>query len=199
MTAGKGIIHRELAYRNERAHTLQLWVNLPSDKKLVDNRYQDLLAANRPRQEHDGSRVDLISGTAGDITGPAANHWPINGALITPEPGRHLDHDIPATHRAFAYVLSGSVRTADTSIAAGQIGWSDPVPGVAASTLHLQADHNRDEPSVVMVYSGEPIRQRVEFGGPFVMNTKADILQAYQDFHSGKFGSVPQQARLAYR
>jgi quercetin 2,3-dioxygenase len=199
MTAGKGIIHRELAYRNERAHTLQLWVNLPSDKKLVDNRYQDLLAAKRPRLGHDGSRIDLISGTAGEVAGPALNHWPINGALITLEPGRHVNHDIPATHRAFAYVLSGSVRAAGRSVTAGQIAWSDPLPGAVASTLHLQVDQNRDEPSVVMVYSGEPIRQHVEFGGPFVMNTKAEIFQAHQDFHSGKFGSVPQQARLANR
>ncbi len=199
MTAGKGIIHRELAYRNERAHTLQLWVNLPSDKKLVDNRYQDLLAADRPRLERDGVRVDLISGGAGGLTGPALNHWPVSGALITLEPGRDIEHALPASHRAFAYVLSGAVRAAGRPVTAGQIAWFEPVPGAVTSTLHLQADQNRDERSVVIVYSGQPIREHVEFGGPFVMNTKAEIARAFQDFHSGKFGAVPQQARLAYR
>jgi redox-sensitive bicupin YhaK (pirin superfamily) len=56
-----------------------------------------------------------------------------------------------------------------------------------------------DEPSVVMAYSGQPIRQPVAMGGPFVMNTQAGIQQAFRDFHSGKFGDVPRQARLQFR
>ncbi|WP_198541388.1 pirin family protein [Parafrankia soli] len=71
MTAGHGIIHRELAFRDERAHTLQLWVNLSSESKMVDTRYQDLLAARRPVIERDGTRIDLISGEADGVTGPA--------------------------------------------------------------------------------------------------------------------------------
>ena len=62
MTAGHGIIHRELAFRNERAHILQLWVNLPADRKLVANRYQDLRAADRPVIERDGAHLDVVSG-----------------------------------------------------------------------------------------------------------------------------------------
>jgi redox-sensitive bicupin YhaK (pirin superfamily) len=84
-------------------------------------------------------------------------------------------------------------------VTAGRIAWSEPVPGADVSSLRLQADGERDEPSVVMVYSGEPIRQHVEFGGPFVMNSKAEIYQAFRDFHSGAFGDVPRQARLAHR
>ena len=64
MTAGRGIIHRELAFRNERAHTLQLWVNLPARLKMAGTRYQDLRAADRPVIDHDGARIDLISGDA---------------------------------------------------------------------------------------------------------------------------------------
>jgi quercetin 2,3-dioxygenase len=198
MTAGHGIIHRELAFRDERAHTLQLWVNLPRRRKLTATpHYQDLLAARRPVIERDGTRIDLIAGRAGGVTGPAVSEWPISGAIITMEPGRRLDHLLPGRDRAFLYVLSGQVTIAGRTVTAGQIAWSDPVPDALVSSITLETGDG-DAPSVVMVYSGEPIREPVAFGGPFVMNTQAEIAQAFSDFHSGKFGDVPKMARLAY-
>ena len=71
MTAGRGIIHREPAFRNEHAHLLQLWVNLPAEQKLVEPTYQDLLAAQRPVVELEGVHVDVISGPVAGITGNA--------------------------------------------------------------------------------------------------------------------------------
>jgi len=195
MTAGRGIIHRELAFRDERAHTLQLWVNLPRELKMVDNRYQDLLAADRPVIERDGVRIDLISD---DASGPALTHWPISGALITFEPNRSLEHLLPGRDRAFFYVLSGEVTVASRRVRAGQIAWSDPVPQAAASAITV-ATADGDRPSVVMTYSGEPIGQPVAMGGPFVMNTEAEIAQAFRDFRSGQFGDIPRQARLQHR
>jgi len=199
MTAGRGIIHRELAFRDERAHTLQLWVNLPSQRKLTGTRYQDLLAARRPVIERDGTRTDVISGQAGGITGLAVNEWPISGAIITLEPGRRVDHPLPGRDRAFCYVLAGQVTVAGRTVPAGQIAWSDPVPQARTAPIALAAGGDQDAPSVVMVYSGEPIGEPVAFGGSFVMNTEAEIAQAYRDFHGGKFGEIPRQARLRYR
>jgi quercetin 2,3-dioxygenase len=98
MTAGRGIIHRELAFRDERAHTLQLWLNLAGELKMSGTRYQDLRAAARPVIERDGIRIDLISGAA---SGPALNHWPVTGTLITLEPGCSLEHVLPGGDRAF--------------------------------------------------------------------------------------------------
>ena len=109
MTAGRGIIHRELAFRNERAHILQLWVNLPGEQKMVDTRYQDLRASIRPVSERAGVRLDVISGQVGGTSGPALNNWPISGALITLEPNSRLEHLVPDADRAFFYVLSGEV------------------------------------------------------------------------------------------
>jgi quercetin 2,3-dioxygenase len=198
MTAGHGIIHRELAFRNERAHTLQLWVNLPGELKMTGTRYQDLRAAGRPIIERDGARIDLVSGDAGGITGPALNNWPLSGALITLEPGRSLDHLLPGKDRAFFYVLTGRVTVAGHLVRAGQVAWSDPVPGATVSSIAL-ATGGAEQTSVVMVYSGPPIGQPVAMGGPFVMNTRTEITQAFHDFHTGKFGDVPRQARLKYR
>jgi redox-sensitive bicupin YhaK (pirin superfamily) len=197
MTAGRGIIHRELAFRNERAHTLQLWVNLPGELKMANTRYQDLRAADRPVIERDGARIDLVSGDVDGTAGPALNNWPISGALITLEPNRSLEHPLPGRDRAFFYVLSGEVTIATRAVRAGQIAWSDPMPQTTASVITL-ATGDGDQPSVVMVYSGQPIGQPVAMGGPFVMNTKAEITQAFNDFHAGKFGDIPRQARLKY-
>ncbi len=197
MTAGRGIIHRELAFHNERAHVLQLWVNLPGELKMTGTRYQDLRAADRPVIERDGARIDLISGDVDGTAGPALNNWPISGDLITLEPSRSLEHLLPGRDRAFFYVLSGEVTVAGHAVQAGQIAWSNPVPRAAGSVITL-ATGDGDQPSVVMVYSGQPIRQPVAMGGPFVMNTKAEITQAFNDFHAGKFGDIPRQARLKY-
>ena len=197
MTAGRGIIHRELAFRDERAHTLQLWVNLPGALKMAGTRYQDLRAADRPVIERDGARIDLVSGDLDGTSGPALTHWPISGTLITLEPGRSLEHLLPGRDRAFFYVLSGEVTLADRSVRTGQIAWSDPVPQAAASAITLTAGDG-DQASSVMIYSGQPIGQPVVMGGPFVMNTRTEITQAFSDFHSGKFGDIPRQARLKY-
>jgi quercetin 2,3-dioxygenase len=194
MTAGRGIIHRELAFRNEHAHTLQLWVNLPSRRKMVETGYQDLRASARPSVSTPGVEVDVVSGTVAGVTGPASNQHPIQGAVLTLEPGASIDYGIPAAHRAFLYVLEGDVLIGKRRVREGQIAWSDPVAGGTSSLRVSTAD--RDRPARVLAYSGAPLREPVVMGGPFVMNSRAEIERAYQDFHAGRFGQVPRQARL---
>ncbi|HEX7706025.1 MAG TPA: pirin family protein [Thermoanaerobaculia bacterium] len=195
MTAGRGIIHRELAFRNERAHILQLWVNLPGELKMVGTRYQDLRATTRPSIERDGVRIDLVSGSVDGTSGPALNNWPISGSIITLEPNRSHDHVLPGHDRAFFYVLSGEVIVGGRLVRAGQVAWSEPLLQTAASRITV-ATGDGDEPSVVMAYSGQPIGQPVVMGGPFVMNSGAEITQAFNDYQAGKFGSIPRQGRL---
>jgi redox-sensitive bicupin YhaK (pirin superfamily) len=206
MTAGRGIIHRELAYRNERAHTLQLWLNLPRRSRLTDTRYQDLLAAARPRITRPGVVVDVVSGTVDGVTGPALNHWPVQGVIVTLDPGAGLDLPVPAADRAVVLVLDGAAATvAGRAVRAGQVAWSDPVAGPAGdgngeSVLTLRAapdiDSGTDRQSRLVIYSGRPIGEPIVFGGPFVMNSTEEIEQAYRDFRSGGFGRVPRLARL---
>ncbi|MGZ5441169.1 MAG: pirin family protein [Thermoanaerobaculia bacterium] len=197
MTAGRGIIHRELAFRNERAHILQLWVNLPGELKMVDTRYQDLRATARPVIERGGVRIDLISGAADGVSGPALNNWPISGSIITLEPNRSHEHMLPGHDRVFFYVLSGEVIVGGRVVRSGQVAWSDPLPRATASLITV-ATGDGDQPSVVMVYSGQPIGQPVVMGGPFVMNSNAEITQAFIDYHAGRFGDIPRQGRLEH-
>jgi redox-sensitive bicupin YhaK (pirin superfamily) len=126
MTAGRGIIHRELAFRDEPTHVMQLWLNLPAASKLTETRYQDVLAARRPRLTRPGAVLDVISGTVDGITGPALNHVPIQGVLITLDPATSLDYSLPADHRAFVHVLSGRVTVAGRDVRVGGTAWSDP-------------------------------------------------------------------------
>ncbi|HET7900402.1 MAG TPA: pirin family protein [Candidatus Nanopelagicales bacterium] len=197
MTAGRGIVHRELAYRNEHAHTLQLWLNLPGRSRLVESRYQDVRAVDRPRVELPGAVVDVVSGEVAGALGPAANHWPIHGALLSLEPLTTMSHELPADHRAFFFVIDGAVSVGGRRLSEGDIGWSDPVAGTSS---HLDvATDDGGSVSRVMVYSGRPVREPIAFGGPFVMNTRAEVEQAYADFHAGRFGAVPRLARLRNR
>ena len=198
MTAGRGIIHRELAFRNEHAHTMQLWLNLPARAKMTDTRYQDLLAASRPRVTLPGVTIDVVSGTVAGVTGPAVNHWPVQAAIVSLDPGASAEYALPASHRAFAHVLSGEISIAGRMVRAGQTAWSDPTAAGSGDSLLRLAAGVRGEPARVMIYSGRPIREPVAMGGPFVMNKRTEIAQAFTDFHAGKFGQVPRQARLKY-
>jgi redox-sensitive bicupin YhaK (pirin superfamily) len=199
MTAGRGIIHRELALGNEHAHTLQLWLNLPARLKMVETRYQDVLAGARPRVTLAGVTIEVLSGTVAGRTGPALTHWPVRSAILTLDPGVSLDYLLPADHRAFAYVLSGPAIVAGRPLRAGQTAWSDPSGSADAADAVLElAVPDGGEQTTMMIYSGRPIGEPVAMGGPFVMNRPTEITQAFADFHAGKFGEVPRQARLRY-
>jgi quercetin 2,3-dioxygenase len=128
------------------------------------------------------------------VAGSARNRHPIQGSLITLEPESAVDYALPATHRAFFYVLDGSVTIGSSRVAEGQVAWSDPVKS-GSSTLRI-ASTSRNALARVLTYSGAPLREPVVMGGPFVMNSRAQIEAAYRDFHSGRFGQVPKQARL---
>jgi len=200
MTAGHGIIHRELAYLNERAHVLQMWLNLPSAAKLVPAGYQDLAFSDMPRVTRPGVVVEVHSGTVEGVTGPASNQHPIQGLIITLDPGVSYDLSVPADHRLFAYTLAGTGTVAGNRLDATHVGWSDPLGRVGddtTSTLTLTAA-DRGQQMRVMVYSGAPLNEPVALDGPFVMNTPAEIAQAYRAFHGGEFGPVPKTARLKF-
>ncbi len=198
MTAGRGIIHRELAYRNEHAHTLQLWLNLPAERKFTDTRYQDLLKAARPRVTRPGALLEVISGGVDGISGPALNHVDVQGVLLTLEPSTSLDYPLPAAHRAFVCVLSGHVTVAGRRVTTGQTVWSDPAETITGDSTMRFAAEDGDDVTRLMVYSGTPLREPVAVGGPFVMNHRTEIAQAFLDLQAGKFGDVPRQARFAY-
>jgi len=198
MTAGRGVIHRELAYRDERARVLQMWLNLPAEHKLTTPGYQDLTDSGMARIIRPGVRIDVHAGTVDGIHGSARTHSPVQGVVATLEPGSSYNLTVPADHRLFAHAMSGDLLVGGRPLTQGQVGWSDPHRGVPATSLQLAAPATAGQPVRVMVYSGRPLKEPVALGGPFVMNSKAQITQAFTDFHTGRFGTVPKQARVDY-
>ncbi len=195
MTAGSGIVHRELAYRDEHAHTLQLWVNLPATDKRVEASYQDLPRGRLGRLGEPGVDVQLIAGSLGATSGPARPRRPITALALTLEPGRGIRVELPGEQRAFAYVIAGRLELGPeaTGLRAGEVAWSDPV-GAGPSTWELAAPDG-DEPVRLVVFAGRPIRERIVAYGPFVVNSEEEIREAFADYRAGRFGAIPALAR----
>lgn len=205
MTAGSGVLHIEtppedLVVAGGPFHGLQLWVNLPSSKKMIEPKYQNLDADTVTLLASDdaGCLVRLIAGGLGEHRGPGVTQTPITVVHATVSPGSRLHLPWRADFNALAYVLSGR----------GQVGIDGaPVEGGhlavfgAGNALTLTADESASssEPLEVYLLGGAPIGEPVAQLGPFVMNTRAELEQAVDDFQSGRLGTVPPGALRPYR
>jgi redox-sensitive bicupin YhaK (pirin superfamily) len=198
MTAGQGILHIEtppedLVASGGLFHGLQLWVNLPRVQKWVDPRYQDLRGDDVALLASDdaGALVRVIAGNIEGHRGPGSTYTPITMLHATISPGARLSLPWRPDFNALAYVLAGSgtVGTEGRPVHTGQLavyGEGDAVT-VAADTRQESRYPNLD----VLLLGGRPIREPVAWAGPFVMNTKAEVLQAFEDFQQGRLGTIP--------
>jgi len=186
MTAGRGVRHEENVPEGTVAHTLQLWVNLPASAKMIDPRYQDLLGAAMPVRRETGVEVRVFSGESGGVTSTTLNHVPVTMFEARIEPGVCFRQHLPAGHNGFVYVLDGQARigAAGTSVPAGALAWLTRSDAPGVSELALAAG---DTPVHALLFAGRPLREPVVFGGPFVMNTRAEVQQAFADYRAGRF------------
>lgn len=191
MTAGSGILHIEappehLAMSGGLFHGVQLWVNLPRENKMAAPRYQDITGGQVAllSSPDGGALIRVIAGEIDGHAGPGSTHTPITLSHITVAPGASVTVPWNPRYNAIAYVLAGAgtvgeerrpVRMGQTTV----FGSGDTLT-VAAS--------DGPEPLEVFLLGGEPIRQPIAMAGPFVMNTKAEVLQAFEDFQAGRFG-----------
>jgi quercetin 2,3-dioxygenase len=193
MTAGSGVMHSELPTAELVAsgglfHGLQLWVNLPRADKWAPPRYQDIGAHDAAllSTPDGGALVRLIAGDLAGHSGPGNTYTPITYLHATVSPGARLDLPWPTTFNAMVYVLSGRgvVGASGRPLEEGQLavlGAGDAVTLSAAAT-QPQASAQGWE---VIVLGGLPLREPVARYGPFVMNTKAEIIEAVEDFQRG--------------
>src|SRR3954449_9555206 len=198
MTAGSGLLHIEtppewLVAQGGLFHGLQLWVNLPRAQKWAAPRYQDLRSSQLSlvTTADAGALVRVIAGEVGGHTGPGSTYTPMAMVHATLAPGATLALPWEVEYNALVYVLagSGSVGVEQRPLQAGQLavlGRGDFVSVTAAST-----QDSRTPTMEVLVLGGRPIREPVAWGGPFVMNTRAEVLQAFADFQKGRMGQVP--------
>jgi redox-sensitive bicupin YhaK (pirin superfamily) len=185
MTAGRGVIHKEDPAPSSTVHSLQLWINLPSDKKMIEPSYQNLQSKDMPVREEEGVSVRVFSGSSGDAQANTRNQVPVTMVEMILEPGASVSQDLPGTYNGFLYILEGNgiFGTEQTEGHAGQVLFLSLVQEDTISEITLTAK----EKLRVLMYAGEPINEPVEAYGPFVMNTKEEIRQAIEDYQSGKF------------
>ena len=200
MTAGAGILHIErppedLVASGGLFHGIQLWVNLPSRDKMVAPRYQDIVpeAATLLSSPDGGALLRVIAGSVAGHDGPGITHTPIALVHATLSPGARLVLPWPAEYNALVYVLAGhgTVGLDDHRIHTGQLA----VHG-AGDALVLGADATQESRSPaleVLVLGGRPLREPVAAYGPFVMNTREELAQAFEDFQAGRLGTIPAE------
>jgi quercetin 2,3-dioxygenase len=198
MTAGGGILHieeppEELVVSGGLFHGFQLWVNLPRRLKMTNPRYQDIRAqqVSLLSSPDGGTLIRVIAGDLGGHPGPGITHTPITLLHATLQPGAQLQLPWRRDFNALVYVLAGSgtVGPEQRPVRTGQLA----VFG-AGDALTVQASQTQDGPSReldVLVLGGEPIREPVAAYGPFVMNTRDELIQAVEDYQSGRMGTIP--------
>ena len=202
MTAGAGIVHSEMPTEDlldggGLFHGVQLWVNLPSAQKWSPPRYQDIGSQNVALLTSDdgGAVVRVIAGEIDGHAGPGSTRTPITYAHATLSPGARVHVPWRSDFNALVYVLAGSGRVGpegrDRAIGEGLLA----IYG-EGDWLELGADEVQDSrtPSMeVLLLGGRPIGEPISWYGPFVMNTKVEIMQAIEDYQAGKMGSIPAE------
>jgi redox-sensitive bicupin YhaK (pirin superfamily) len=206
MTAGSGILHIErppeqLVVSGGLFHGLQLWVNLRRADKLATPRYQDLAPADVAllSSPDGGSLVRVIAGTVDGHTGPGLTHTPMAMVHATVAPGARLELPWRTDFNALVYVMGGlgTVGPAATPIGPGRLAVL-AAGEVIDLTSNVRQEARYAAGLEVVVLGGRPIREPVAWAGPFVMNTRAELVAAFEDYQSGRLGRpVPNQPRSA--
>jgi quercetin 2,3-dioxygenase len=198
MTAGAGILHIErppeaLVASGGLFHGLQLWVNLPAAEKWSPPRYQDIRAGEVAllASADGGALIRVIAGKLAGHAGPGSTATPITMLHATLSPHAELVLPWRTDHNALVYVLAGhgTVGSERIRVQTGQLA----VFG-AGSALRIIADEHQESRSPnldVVVLGGRPIREPIAWAGPFVMNTRDEVMQAFSDYQAGRLGRIP--------
>jgi redox-sensitive bicupin YhaK (pirin superfamily) len=183
MTAGRGIIHSEIPEQQDGLMWgTQLWVNLPGEQKMTEPDYQEYDASDIPVEDReDGGKVKVVAGTsslgtAGPVQGRAVEPLYLDVSL---PPGTAFSEPLPVSHQVFVFVIEGSLRIGEQRVAARTMA-------ILGSGTHVSLA-SADENSRFLMVAGRELSEPIARGGPFVMNTKEEIRQAFNDYKSGRF------------
>ncbi len=192
MTAGRGILHSEMPEQQEGLlKGFQLWVNLPAKAKMSEPSYQEFLPESTPLERREnGTQIRVIAGKTNEGTvGPVVNtHTSPTYMDISLPANTAFEQDLISDHNAFIYVIEGDVQvqgsdalgTATNTVAAKNLA-------VLSKGANVKINSNREGARFLLI-AGQPLNEPIARMGPFVMNTQAEIRQAVNDFHNGKFG-----------
>jgi hypothetical protein len=183
MLVGRGVIHSEMPEQeNGELEGFQLWINLPSSLKLSDPEYMDVPNHHIPEYQFTGGSVRVLLGESQGVKGPVQR--PVTDPKLLDihlHKGTTFQEPIPHTHTAFFYVYRGCVRVANIEVLPGQLAILSHLEGQSLLELHANSD------AKVLLIAGRPLKEPIAAHGPFVMNTQNEIIQAVEDYQSGRF------------
>ena len=180
MTAGRGVVHSEMPEQTEGLmRGFQLWLNLPKEKKMINPSYRDIQSDDIPTVKLNGGDVKVISGEYKSIIGPGKPHTGVLYLDVNICEGTTIDIPIIDDWNAFVYIYEGEI-SSNIRVPKGRLG-------ILETDGLFQCYAIKDNTKFILV-AGEPIREPVSRGGPFVMNTREEILPAFDDYQSGKMG-----------
>jgi redox-sensitive bicupin YhaK (pirin superfamily) len=191
MTAGSGLVHSEmpgadLVHTGGRLEGFQLWVNLPRRDKMTAPRYQELSAAQIPSaQNADGTvRAKVIAGEALGVRGGVETHTPLLYVHFMLDAGARVEQPVSDGLNVFAYVIRGEGLFGD------ELAHADDLVVFSRENGPVEFANTGAEPLQLLLIGGLPLNEPVERYGPFVMNTKAEIRQAFEDYRAGRMGVI---------
>ena len=193
MTAGGGVIHSEMptpAFRKAGGvqQAFQIWINLPAADKMMTPRYQTLRADQIPVATSGDGQVTarVIAGESLGVSARIDTRVPIQMLHFTIAPGGAVDQSVPAGQSGLVYVFKGAARVGSASVKEGQAALLG-----AGNSISLSVSESATGTAEILLLSGKPINEPVARYGPFVMNTRQEIEQAFEDYRSGRFGVIP--------
>lgn len=191
MTAGSGVIHNEDVVPQGKTRILQLWLTLPHEARWSTPRLETITRANAAVRREPGVDVRVYSGSSGEARASTHNYVPVTLADISLDAHATIEQDLPSSYNGFVYVVEGSVRAGsdDTLLAKGQVGWLDRASSGPSSSLRLAAG---DAGARVVLYAGEPTNVPIVMHGPFVGESRADLIRVSNDFVAGRLPRISE-------
>jgi hypothetical protein len=183
MTAGRGVFHSEMPEQEDgRMEGFQLWLNLAAKDKMIAPWYRDIPAGEIPEARLPGATVRVIAGTSHGMAGAMQRDGTEPLYLdVHLDAGVRIEQPLPATHNAFVYVYRGALTIDTSEVAVQRMAILANTPGSDGVVLQAGAT-----PARALLIAGRPLREPIAQFGPFVMNTRAQLLQAIEDFQSGQ-------------
>ena len=188
MTAASGVLHKEFhekewSKKGGLFQMVQLWVNLPAQYKMSAPKYQAIKNADIPRYTSEGVEIEVIAGDYKEVAGIASTFSPVNMLNVKLSKGATADFSFPAHYNTAVLVIEGNVLVNNT----------DEAPTDHCILMENDGETFRvtaQDDAIVLVLSGEPLNEPIVAYGPFVMNTREEIVQAFEDVRAGKFGHL---------
>ena len=194
MTAGRGIIHGENVAARGKVRLLQLWLTLPSRERWTSPGFQDIRHDAIPVRREPGVAARVYSGVSGDQRASTRNHVPVTLVEIRMAAGASFSQELLASYNGFVYVIDGAVRIGadDSLLETAGVGWLDRPDEDGPSLLTMVAG---DSGARLVLYAGQPTADPIVSHGPFIGESRSDIVRLYNEYRTGQFARMSELAR----